>query len=180
MVPCGCCQPDPFRGLHGIVLAFTVLRDAGAYTTARTVNVTNVLELSFHIERMADTARLMRSSSNDVGVEPTVLLSAGTLTPVLLATLRAAVIAFQEASQQKNQEMRLTMLSHWESGVPVVAAHVGPMPSRAKPPVKIQIAGRPRSNAAAKDSEWVRQRASLEALKPADVGEVILVSEGTS
>eukprot|EP00878_Enallax_costatus_P039790 GHUV01045702.1.p1 GENE.GHUV01045702.1~~GHUV01045702.1.p1 ORF type:complete len:119 (+),score=23.29 GHUV01045702.1:187-543(+) len=34
----------------------------------------------------------------------------------------------------------------------------------------------PRVNAKAKDSEWVRQRQTLEAAKPADVNEVILVS----
>lgn len=37
--------------------------------------------------------------------------------------------------------------------------------------------GMPRVNAKAKDSEWIRQRQALEAAKPADVNEVILVSQ---
>ncbi len=36
----------------------------------------------------------------------------------------------------------------------------------------VQVKGAPRSNALAKDSEWVRQRKALEAGKPADVNEV--------
>ncbi len=36
----------------------------------------------------------------------------------------------------------------------------------------VQVKGAPRSNALAKDSEWVRQRKALEASKPADVNEV--------
>lgn len=36
----------------------------------------------------------------------------------------------------------------------------------------------PRVNAKAKDSEWVRQRRALEATKPGDANEVILVTPG--
>lgn len=36
----------------------------------------------------------------------------------------------------------------------------------------------PRVNAKAKDSEWVRQRKAWEDGKPADVNEVLLVSQG--
>lgn len=41
-----------------------------------------------------------------------------------------------------------------------------------------QVNGTPRETAAAKDSEWVRQRQSLEDAKPCDVNEVLLTSEG--
>lgn len=43
---------------------------------------------------------------------------------------------------------------------------------------QVQVRGAPRSNAAAKDSEWVRQRQALESDKPADVNEILLASEG--
>lgn len=51
-------------------------------------------------------------------------------------------------------------------------AHVAPLPSRPPPPIKAVVRGAPRSNAEAKDSEWVRQRAALEKDKPDDVNEV--------
>jgi hypothetical protein len=38
----------------------------------------------------------------------------------------------------------------------------------------VQIRGHPRVNAAAKDSEWVRQRQVFEAVMPADVNEIVL------
>ena len=43
-----------------------------------------------------------------------------------------------------------------------------------------QIRGAPRSNAEAKDSEWVRQRQGLMASKPQDVNELLLAgADGT-
>lgn len=42
----------------------------------------------------------------------------------------------------------------------------------------ITCRGMPRVNAKAKDSEWVRQRKAWEVGKPADVNEVLLVSQG--
>jgi len=64
--------------------------------------------------------------------------------------------------------------------------HVTPLPPRRPPPIRALVAGAPRENAAAKDSEWVRQRQALEASKPAGVEEILLfdaasgaVMEGT-
>jgi hypothetical protein len=42
----------------------------------------------------------------------------------------------------------------------------------------MQVNGAPRSSAAAKDSEWVRQRRALELQMPDDVNEVLLASPG--
>lgn len=58
--------------------------------------------------------------------------------------------------------------------------HVTPLPARRAPPIIVHVAGAPRHNAAAKDSEWVRQRTSLEAAKPAHVEEVLLYDDGSA
>ncbi|GAB4821805.1 hypothetical protein N2152v2_008851 [Parachlorella kessleri] len=72
-------------------------------------------------------------------------------------------------------ELKLTVLVTWEQEQGShVWAHVSALPARPRPPVKAQVRGAPRSNALAKDSEWVRQRKALEAGKPADVNEVLL------
>lgn len=42
----------------------------------------------------------------------------------------------------------------------------------------VQVHGHGRSNAAAKDSEWVRERQDLERQKPEDVNEVVLSTSG--
>lgn len=153
----------------------------GAYTTARTVNQKSVFELSFHVQRLAETARLMSNDANGAGAPvPEELVNVELLRPKALATLKAAIQSFEDAHANHDGEMRLTMLTHWEDGKPNIAAHVSAMPARARPPIKVQVKGAPRSNAAAKDSEWVRERQSLEDAKPSDVNEIVLVSEDGS
>lgn len=61
-----------------------------------------------------------------------------------------------------------------DHGQVLLILHATLLPSRRSPPVKVQIAGAPRDNALAKDSEWVRARTSLEAAKGEDVEEVLL------
>lgn len=56
----------------------------------------------------------------------------------------------------------------------VIVTHVTSLPQRRQPPIRVQVRGAPRHNARAKDSEWVRQRTSLESSKPADVEEILL------
>lgn len=119
---------------------------------------------------------------------------AGWLRPRVLASLRAAVAAFRgqlgavasgcssipaaaaaavTASniQRQEEELKLTVLVTWDNQHVDVWTHVSPLPRRPQPPVKVSVAGHPRSNAAAKDSEWVRQRKELELGKAADVNE---------
>lgn len=43
----------------------------------------------------------------------------------------------------------------------------------------MQVKGEPRQTAAAKDSEWVRERLALEESKPSDVNEILLAAAGT-
>jgi len=59
-------------------------------------------------------------------------------------------------------------------GQTLLILHATLLPPRRLPPVKVVIAGAPRENALAKDSEWVRARTSLEASKGDDIEEVLL------
>lgn len=69
--------------------------------------------------------------------------------------------------------------AHLLSQSTLLVTHAIPLPSRRAPPVIVHVGGAPRHNAAAKDSEWVRQRVSLEAAKPAHVEEMLLMDEGS-
>merc|ERR1719382_1128694 len=77
--------------------------------------------------------------------------------------------------------MKLTLLLTWEpsdaGGTYDFFTLVAPLPSRPLQPVKVQIGGKPRKNAKAKDSERTRQRRALELAKPADCNEVLLCDE---
>eukprot|EP00892_Ulva_mutabilis_P003473 jgi/Ulvmu1/1498/UM011_0228.1 len=150
------------------------LRDAprGAYTTARTVNRTKVFDLTFHINRLAESAALMGKSDNCNA--PSALTNVETLRPMVIDSMNSAIHAFEQASEAHDGEIKLTLLSHWQDGQPCLETHASPMPGRPRAPVKVQVKGMPRQNAQAKDSEWVRDRAILEKDKPADVNEILL------
>lgn len=122
------------------------------------------------------------------------------LRPRVLAAMRAAVRGYRAATGDASGELKLTVLVCWPGGTdhevaadglhaaddheappqgctPAAAAadvfvHVSPLPPRPAPPVKVVMRGAPRQNAAAKDSEWVRQRKALEVGLPAGVNEV--------
>lgn len=92
-------------------------------------------------------------------------------------------------------EAKITVLLAWDGsesrqlppdvsslqGAPLqVYTHIGPLPSARAHDVVAHVRGAPRSNAEAKDSEWVRQRAGLEEAKPSTVEEVLLAQGGAS
>lgn len=110
---------------------------AGAYTTARTVNRTNVFDLSFHINRLAETATLMTQQA--AAPAPPEIQDAGMLRPLVLQTLQSAISSVPEEEEGQLGELKLTLLAHWEDGVPAVEAHVEPMPPRPVAPVKVQV-----------------------------------------
>jgi hypothetical protein len=73
-------------------------------------------------------------------------------------------------ASQPHGEVKLTVLLTWQADAADdydLWCHAQPLPPRPEPPISVQIRGAPRQNARAKDSEWVRQRAALEAEKPA-------------
>eukprot|EP00891_Asterochloris_glomerata_P004588 jgi/Astpho2/4588/Aster-x1219 len=171
-------RPHPFH--TDIKSSFVMLETlsqalclAGAYTTARTVGRTSVFELSFHINRLAESCQLMLQAEADAvpsllqkteAVDSSRLLKqhqsiteAARLRPDVVASLHTAVDAFLEAHPQHQGELKLTVLITWRD--------------------RQELRGAPRSNAAAKDSKWVQQRQALEKDKPTDVNEIILAQD---
>ncbi|KAL4458753.1 hypothetical protein ABPG75_013618 [Micractinium tetrahymenae] len=205
----------------------------GAYTTARTVGGgSSVFELSFHIQRLASSAALMKADAAaaagaadgapagtadgapagaagaaGAAAGPSVAAAVASdperLRPRLLPALRAAVQGYRAATGDADGELKLTVLVTWPgcdqkqgqqrqdaaasnghssagagtAGVNIFV-HASPLPPRPAPPVRVVVRGAPRSNAAAKDSEWVRQRKAIEAGLPPDVNEAVLVGAG--
>ena len=94
-------------------------------------------------------------------------------------------------------EMKITLLSTWpeasgasdgsampksngvQEGEGELYAHISALGPRPVKPVKVYVAGAPRSNAIAKDSEWVRQREAIVAGAPEGVNEVVLADDDT-
>lgn len=148
----------------------------GAYTTCRTVRGgTSVFELSFHLQRLVDSLELMMTDDD----EP---LDALTLKEDVLWTMRDAVEGYRAqhrtTDNDDDKEMKITVLVPYERPISRVYTHVTDLGAR-KPfgiPVKVEIRGEPRKNAAAKDSDWVTERKKLG--KADDVNEIVLENEG--
>lgn len=149
----------------------------GAYTTARTVGGNCVFELSFHLQRIIDSLEIMESSLgakagfDDSDVEHGTALE---LKGVVMGSMREAV---REFSKTCPGEVKITVLVVMEEGSPRVWTHVTSLGPQAAHPIKVIIHGHPRDNAEAKDSEWVRERQSLEKTMPSDVNEIVLIGE---
>ena len=164
---------------------FLTSSDAGAYTTARTcAGGSRLFEWDMHVARTAESVASMVAAEARAGGEA-VVAAAGTaaaLRPRVEASVGAAVGAFKRAAAEGDacEELKVTVLVGWEHGV-TVSAHVAPLPAPPTRPVRVEFRGQGRSNAAAKSSSWVAERAPLEGLmREASVGDVneFLLLEG--
>jgi len=162
----------------------------GAYTTARSVDQRAVFEFEAHVERLVETTRLMMESDEAGGGECLSkhgdALCFTKLRPKVLGSVKVGMEAFREQQSAKakleneggkDEEMKLTLLLTWDAENMDIYTLVTPLGERPAQPVKVQIGGKPRQNALAKDSEWTRQRRELEQAKPRDCNEVILVDD---
>lgn len=113
------------------------VEDVGAYTTARTVNRDKVFDLTFHINRMAESAALM--AAKDAIEAPYELVNAEALRPRVISSMKSAIQAFTQACPEHQGEVKLTLLSHWQNGHACLETHASPMPSRPKLPIKVQV-----------------------------------------
>lgn len=158
---------------------------SGAYTTARTcAGARRLFEWDMHVSRTASSAAAMLNDPSGSAPAPSGELSAlmaavgdaASLRPRLDATVGAAVREHLSGDSGATGELKVTILVTWDAGGSSVACHVSPLPPLPSSPVKVEVRGAPRSNAAAKDSAWVSERAPLEALMRPDFNELLLVT----
>lgn len=101
------------------------------------MNRDKVFDLSFHINRMAESAALMAASD---GMEaPSELVNAELLRPQVISSMLSAIRTFSEACPEHQGEIKLTLLSHWHNGHACLETHASPMPPRPQQPVKVQV-----------------------------------------
>ena len=172
---------------------FLLSRPPGAYTTARTCSgARRLFEWETHVSRTASSVAAMLGEQCSGRASPlfSSLATAEALRPRLDATVAAAVKQYL-VQHDDVDELKVTVLVTWDqtaaastSDEPLgsIACHVAPLPRLPEPPVRVEVRGAPRTNAAAKDSTWVTERAPLEALMRAsaagDLNELLLKTEG--
>lgn len=150
----------------------------GAYTVARTVGLTSVFELDFHVQRLAKSASLMLEGDGaaaPAGSELEACCDAARLHTRIVDAWGECVRAMGPSGAK---ELKLSALLSWDvaTGAAELRAHAAPLPSRPPHPVRAIVRGAPRSNAEAKDSAWIAARAGLDAVgKAAGANEVVLV-----
>lgn len=61
------------------------------------------------------------------------------LRPLVLDSLTSAIRCLPEDNPTPSGELKLTILAHWEDGVPHIDAHAAPLPPRPLAPVKVKV-----------------------------------------
>ncbi|EFN53257.1 hypothetical protein CHLNCDRAFT_137177 [Chlorella variabilis] len=133
----------------------------GAYTTARTVGGSSVLELSFHIQRLATSAGLMMEAAAGAASAPAAAAAAADvarLRPRVLAAMQAAVRGYRAASGDADGEVRLTVLVTWQ------ACQAQDGQQEAAPPVAGAGAGNHGSSAAASPAGGAGEEGAFDVL----------------
>eukprot|EP00277_Geminigera_cryophila_P018211 CAMPEP_0179459044 /NCGR_PEP_ID=MMETSP0799-20121207/42447_1 /TAXON_ID=46947 /ORGANISM="Geminigera cryophila, Strain CCMP2564" /LENGTH=298 /DNA_ID=CAMNT_0021260607 /DNA_START=159 /DNA_END=1055 /DNA_ORIENTATION=- len=153
----------------------------GPYTTARTHDINSVFEFDFHNSRIAESTKLMvEAGTLNAPKELSKLIQPETLRDEYLDNVRKAVALYKESHPQTGEMKLTTLLAVDDAKDHQLYVHVQALGDRPEKPVKIQIMGAPRSNAAAKDSAWISSRQGLWDAREEAVHEVVLCNdEGT-
>lgn len=164
----------------------------GAYTTARSCGGgKRLFEWDTHVQRTAQSAEAMLREAAPANLPMLLdeLGSVSNLKPRLEATVSGAMREYLE-THGSDHELKVTVLVSWPTseeecataakrtpgGGGSVACHVAQLPPLPSSPVRVEVRGAPRENAAAKDSSWVADRAPLEALMRNDINELLLTT----
>lgn len=137
-------------GWTGTSKEFLGAHPRGAYTTARTVkHGAAVFELDAHIDRTAESLRLMHGAALDAALEPAAFREQ------FVDTMAAALRCFYAQGNDTALEARVTVLAAWEDDTLRFFCHASQLPPPPPSPVIVEVRGSPRSTAAAKVS-WRR------------------------
>ena len=161
---------------------FLLSRPSGAYTTARTcATARRLFEWETHVGRTASSCAAMLGEGQTTLSDA--LATPEALRPRLDETVGAAVKEYLSQHGDAD-ELKVTVLVTWDGegdATGSIACHIAPLPRLPEPPVRVEVRGAPRSNAMAKDSTWVTERAPLEALMRdsavGSVNELLLATE---
>jgi 5-formyltetrahydrofolate cyclo-ligase len=155
----------------------------GAYTTARTVHgnphhaSASILEFDFQVQRLNDTAALLATQHH----HPPPTLTREEVANTIASAFQHFDTAFPNVPGDRRVTLLLPNLELTQPKPTTPATnlycHVELLPPIAAPPIVVEIAGQPRDNPLAKDSEWINQRKELEKnVQHENIHEVILSS----
>lgn len=171
----------------------------GAYTTARTVDVNSVFELSMHCRRLHDTATSILKKELSDGPDATTLRGAAGLAsqflqengpeglkPLVCEEMSACLRKIlSEATSSLDCDYQVTVLLTWDAVGPHTPGSRGfdlftfvqPLPAM-EPMVAAEAHRATRNNPTIKDVQWITDRQRLEELqKVSGVNEIVMIDE---
>ncbi|KAJ3087395.1 hypothetical protein HK102_011194 [Quaeritorhiza haematococci] len=179
-------------------------RERGVYTVARTTDKVNIVELQYNLHRLLNGFRefhkyhskyeslkdqedqatpldpspdeneneQLRTSTPGTTPDTARSVTKPDATTLRTRILRACDTALKEFHKSFDGEAKLTILITKSGRIMV---HTDPLPASGLKGCTVGIsAGSPRSRAEVKDSQWVRDRAPIEATKPPHAHELLL------
>ncbi|KAJ3037319.1 2,5-diamino-6-(ribosylamino)-4(3H)-pyrimidinone 5'-phosphate reductase [Rhizophlyctis rosea] len=201
-------QPGPDFELKGKYVNWTPAQfllhyPPGAYTVARTLITTSIVDLPAHIDRIVSSLRLIQFNQYRENLDDgSVAVSSPQLKEKEDAAAESALAVFRErdvcadlctrlwrkvvreylgvveGEEMKvdgmEKELMVMVLVAYSCKEVKVVAYCADLPKARTTPLNIWIYGSPRDDPTPKDSLWVRTRKPIEDAKPSDVGEVLL------
>lgn len=177
--------------MEGLITAKEMLKSLpeGAYTTARTVNQhehIHVFQHDFHIKRLWQSMVEMQAAHSNA-IEQQDENSFRLFYDKVDSLVGSALSDFKAKLKEDADDLRFTILVTWsphdtiehdDDKLPLnFYMQVEPLPPVAAPPVIVELRGKARENATAKNSKWVTERGPLEAASGANVNEILLEND---
>ncbi|KAF9127285.1 hypothetical protein BGW39_005979 [Mortierella sp. 14UC] len=167
----------------------------GAYTAMRTFDRLGIMDFSGHVARLASSLSQIHLPESDRAIgkdeeEEVQVVKRGlalfrdpvTLKPVMTDVVRRVLKSYFKKKENKEvAEAKVTVLCTWDvkRNATVLLAHAEPLKAPKERRCKVEVHGSPRQHATAKDSQWVRDRAALEAGLSKDSNEALLLDEAS-
>ncbi|ORZ34391.1 aminotransferase [Catenaria anguillulae PL171] len=166
----------------------------GAYTGARTVHASHLLEFSAHCSRTASSLSKLDVSGEATPIDKHVyaaLTNSSVLAALMRPVLSRALSSFFKAnpsfaplsnatsSQSTLNETKVTWVASLDGTLAVHCSPLSPPGPRDCDATRAIVAGEPRGNAQAKDSKWVADRKPLaQLMADGSINEVLLSHNG--
>ncbi|KAI8077757.1 aminotransferase [Halteromyces radiatus] len=180
-------QQASYQIKHGHISfnEFILSYPRGAYTGMRTVGRGSILELNSHMKRIVNSLTLMKFNPTGKDGEPDTVSDQlvsfrhiDSLEEKLIPMLRAGLEAYYNHIPEAEQAKVSLMVTYsFELQRPCFAAHIGHLGQPPKQRIKVELENKARTMPSVKDSQWVRDRASLEKSKRQGINEVVLIDD---
>ncbi|ORX90738.1 D-aminoacid aminotransferase-like PLP-dependent enzyme [Basidiobolus meristosporus CBS 931.73] len=165
---------------------FLIQYPPGAYTACRTLGHNSIVEFDSHMTRIANSVKYYDFSEGSASEQAQELSAkfhlfkhVGSVRKILVPMMKGALLRYFELLGESKEEAKITLIVCAKDGHPFSAVHVTRLSGPKSGRCKVAVHGEPRNSPKIKDSQWVRDRQSIEDELPSDVNEALLYDSAT-